>query len=241
MNYCCEKCGGRWLPKGPLFEGETDIGCPFCEVRELRVECNRLAAVAEKLRERLNEQTLQTQQTAEQIHHHVVDKLQRHNAIPNGIDPYGHPTEQIVGTCLSNLECRIEELHAIVATLPKCNRLVNGKLVQDVPVVPGMDIFFWEYPDMKILRHLPATGGVTDTNDMGIALELNDEPGFLHLVPPKEAYDTEEAARATAAILETCPGCGGVADNGFSRDVPPVPYYCTRCDAARAAQQKGNV
>lgn len=29
--------------------------------------------------------------------------------------------------------------------------------------------------------------------------------------------------------LSTCPGCGGPADNGFSRDVPPSPYYCTKC------------
>ena len=29
--------------------------------------------------------------------------------------------------------------------------------------------------------------------------------------------------------LDTCPKCGGVADNGFSRDVPPAPYYCSAC------------
>ena len=29
--------------------------------------------------------------------------------------------------------------------------------------------------------------------------------------------------------LDTCPKCGGVADNGFSRDIPPAPYYCRAC------------
>lgn len=26
-----------------------------------------------------------------------------------------------------------------------------------------------------------------------------------------------------------CPGCGGVADNGHDREMPPNPYYCTSC------------
>ncbi len=29
--------------------------------------------------------------------------------------------------------------------------------------------------------------------------------------------------------LSTCPGCGGVADNGHDRCVPPSPYYCSKC------------
>lgn len=30
--------------------------------------------------------------------------------------------------------------------------------------------------------------------------------------------------------ITTCPNCGGPADNGFSREVPPSPYYCTKCE-----------
>jgi hypothetical protein len=29
--------------------------------------------------------------------------------------------------------------------------------------------------------------------------------------------------------LDTCPSCGGPADNGFDRCGPPNPYYCTKC------------
>ena len=29
--------------------------------------------------------------------------------------------------------------------------------------------------------------------------------------------------------LFTCPNCGGDADNGFSREIPPSPYWCTKC------------
>ena len=42
-------------------------------------------------------------------------------------------------------------------------------------------------------------------------------------------------APVVTADLDKCPGCGGPADNGHSRDLPPVPYYCTRCDPDVAA------
>lgn len=29
--------------------------------------------------------------------------------------------------------------------------------------------------------------------------------------------------------LFTCPGCGGPADNGIDRSLPPNVYYCTSC------------
>jgi len=31
--------------------------------------------------------------------------------------------------------------------------------------------------------------------------------------------------------INICPGCGGEADNGHDRCVPPSPYYCTKCSA----------
>lgn len=30
--------------------------------------------------------------------------------------------------------------------------------------------------------------------------------------------------------LSKCPNCGGPADNGHSRELPPSPYYCTKCN-----------
>ena len=47
-----------------------------------------------------------------------------------------------------------------------------------------------------------------------------------------EALATIRAARAQEQAeqdLDTCPGCGGVADNGYDREFPPNPYYCTKC------------
>jgi len=31
--------------------------------------------------------------------------------------------------------------------------------------------------------------------------------------------------------ISICPDCGGPADNGFSREIPPSPYSCTKCDS----------
>ena len=49
---------------------------------------------------------------------------------------------------------------------------------------------------------------------------------------PVEALAVIRAARAQGQAeqdLDTCPGCGGVADNGHDREFPPNPYYCTKC------------
>lgn len=36
-----------------------------------------------------------------------------------------------------------------------------------------------------------------------------------------------------ALSLDYCPNCGGEADNGHSRDVPPVPYFCKACSVPK--------
>lgn len=41
-----------------------------------------------------------------------------------------------------------------------------------------------------------------------------------------------EAAQSQEYDINKCPGCGGEADNGHDREVPPNPYYCTKCEAA---------
>jgi hypothetical protein len=38
--------------------------------------------------------------------------------------------------------------------------------------------------------------------------------------------------------LNTCPCCCGVADNGHSRDIPPVPYVCTTCEEGQNEQAR---
>ena len=37
-------------------------------------------------------------------------------------------------------------------------------------------------------------------------------------------------AETQEADLSKCPKCGGEADNGHDRCIPPSPYYCTKCN-----------
>jgi len=37
--------------------------------------------------------------------------------------------------------------------------------------------------------------------------------------------------------LSKCPKCGGPADNGHDRELPPNPYFCTKCTAERKRQE----
>jgi hypothetical protein len=47
------------------------------------------------------------------------------------------------------------------------------------------------------------------------------EPLYTHPAPvPAELPPVD---------LNTCPNCGGEADNGFDRGYPPNPYYCKKC------------
>jgi rRNA maturation protein Nop10 len=38
-----------------------------------------------------------------------------------------------------------------------------------------------------------------------------------------------ERLAETANDLNRCPNCGGPADNGHDREVPPNPYWCSKC------------
>ncbi|MCK5560132.1 MAG: hypothetical protein KAJ51_06045, partial [Thermoplasmata archaeon] len=43
----------------------------------------------------------------------------------------------------------------------------------------------------------------------------------------------EDPSRTTVeADISKCPACGGPADNGYDREVPPNPYHCTKCNEA---------
>ena len=50
-------------------------------------------------------------------------------------------------------------------------------------------------------------------------------------------------AGETAPDLNTCPNCGGEADQGHDREYPPNPYLCSKCQSTTedcsAVQTKG--
>lgn len=68
-----------------------------------------------RLRERYHEQTKATQESADFWHNQVLTKLE--GRIPEGIDPHGHPIEQIVGCVLSVMDGNIEDI------AEECDRL----------------------------------------------------------------------------------------------------------------------
>lgn len=39
----------------------------------------------------------------------------------------------------------------------------------------------------------------------------------------------KERLAETTDDLTRCPNCGGPADNGHDREVPPNPYWCSKC------------
>lgn len=60
---------------------------------------------------------------------------------------------------------------------------------------------------------------------------------------PPDGVEGEVVQGAKAAILGTggeavdlskCPKCGGPADNGHDRCLPPNPYFCTKCESGEA-------
>ncbi len=95
----------------------------------------------------------------------------------------------ICGDCMCN---KIAELHVIVNKLPKCWRLEeDGKLVQDVPVLPGMDAWLAE-PDVHCI--------MVSTIDERGNCETHFH-GFRHsLVHAICLFDSREAAEARADL-----------------------------------------
>jgi hypothetical protein len=100
---------------------------------------------------------------------------------------------QPTNSCDSCPWCRVDELEAIVATLPKCNRLVDGKIVCDKPVTPGMTIWYWLSDGEP---------GLPSENSMLISCKLHsfhrtttltEMDGWLQF---QYCYDTLEAAEA---------------------------------------------
>jgi len=41
--------------------------------------------------------------------------------------------------------------------------------------------------------------------------------------------------------LDKCPCCGGLADNGYDRCVPPSPYFCIKCTNTAIKNAGANV
>lgn len=67
-------------------------------------------------------------------------------------------------------------------------------------------------------------GETTKSNDIG---EWTD---FVIPYDP-EQLGKDVPTKNSEPDVNVCPNCGGPADNGFDRCVPPSPYWCTKCEA----------
>jgi hypothetical protein len=111
----------------------------------------RLAAAEARngtLKQRLRDQTNQTQITAQQKHDEVLATIQRLGAMPDGIDPQGHPIEQIVGTVIAGLQAR---LAMVAAERDEARDLAQRLFTDDPTDFAGMNVldFISQWPWLR--------------------------------------------------------------------------------------------
>lgn len=91
---------------------------------------------------------------------------------------------------------------------------------EKMPVHEVISMFFdWRS------RSIAKGGGMEGFWEYNLA-KLKNQP---HAIPIVEALREEYEALEADPDLTKCPRCGGPADNGNDRCVPPNPYYCTKC------------
>ena len=84
-------------------------------------------------------------------------------------------------------------------------------------------------PKGKTLRN----GWVDNEDDSWTFFYDNDGAGVWLTVSP---IRTDPDMSESRTDLNKCPGCGGPADNGHSREDPPAVYYCSKCEPQNPAE-----
>ena len=88
-----------------------------------------------------------------------------------------------------------------------------------------------------LIKHMPTGQGYAVPSTVGTPCRAI---GYIHNINLSMAKDISEWSICVDGTFTTynndwsrtnncCPWCGGEADNGFSRDVPPMPYACSKC------------
>lgn len=90
----------------------ADASCDAAGFAVLAAEAERLEAENHRLRDRLHQQTIATQESSQRCHDDVLKVIQRH--LPEGVSPQGHPIEQLVGTVIHSMEAKQERLRELV-------------------------------------------------------------------------------------------------------------------------------
>lgn len=75
-----------------------------------------------------------------------------------------------------------------------------------------------------------AVGDYIETLEYDIQMLACENHSLLSQMIQPECYQVD-SLEALDKHLDACPGCGGVADNGYDRSWPePNPYFCTKCE-----------
>lgn len=98
----------------------------------------------------------------------------------------------------------VEPLLAIVDKLPQCWRLVDGQLVQDVPVLPGMTLWSVRIWDIKRIE-VVSLDDLTSDWPATIRMGASGERGTLYRWHVQGCYSTLEAAEAATEAKEAKP------------------------------------
>ncbi len=107
---------------------------------------------------------------------------------------FAHFSDTIAAQVCEDAIIELDRLQAIVAKLPKCWRLVDGVLVTDCPVVPGMNAWV-----CGRYNPTPEPVGILSTTLEGEdndGVEVRDGDGREWFVGYENLYDTKEAAEA---------------------------------------------
>ena len=73
---------------------------------------------------------------------------------------------------------------------------------------------------------------------LGVSIRHTDPKGFGHYIETCSRcvdkaireYQISLQGNSPKKNLSICPNCGGPADRGHDRCMPPNPYYCSKCD-----------
>lgn len=216
------------------------------------IDQSELKRQNEALRDRLRQQTRQTQQTVTRIRNAVLEVIEANGGL-QGVCNFGHPIEQIVGTFLASKNGEIERLQTRASELPiwveRCAALEKEierlrEQSSEAPVSDWRQVFqAWWIQHRDRLTHKPvdyrgiakqawlAAACQTQTDAASIYQEWNHPDEDIYTLEDGEPIEgTPEPASADGvhilspgAMEYECPCCG------YRYDEDSVMEHCDKC------------
>ncbi len=164
-----------------------------------------------------------------------------HEEFPNGLWVLYEDVESLSAE-VKNANAAFEESDTACAELED----ENERLVDRVDLLEGV-VRACHLAFVKIPNLVSEDQALADTVKERIADPKIVDVDVEDLVSTEQApvcpntateKDCTQIGNTQEPDVNVCPGCGGYADNGFSRSVPPDPYYCTKCEPVGDRQEQ---